>query len=880
MNVQLYAYDDGVRYELDLYPEQPIKITLSAEEITDPTQVNSTFSRQFRIPATNGNSRFFKYWYTSGVLDFDVTQKIESDIYVDGIRYTTGQLRLIGAYQNDTEDRIDFEVIFLGETKTFSSQVGDQYMSALDCIDTAHVLTLQYLEESWTDPWDDTETYFVNQQVWYQGDMYASSVSNNTGNIPFAASVYWVQQQGGPRANPEFVRYVLANRGGVYDDNGNLESVPGQSNPSETSVDNSACTGCSEQHTNAFTKSGHPLFLTQFTPIVQVKYLIDRMFAGTNYSYTLDSEFNEEWFKDLYIDGIATGFPYTPSGDGLFNAIRLYQNPSVNFTPILFPIVQQNNANAYSATTGTYTIPVDGVYTFNATLNGRMSSTSQSDDPEARLGIFRNGSEIAGSTQQGVEGFTHFYDFNLGDVTYTGNFFAGQEITVIINCTYGVGQTFSAGFGSPLTPSQISTNDMLKTDLKQIDWFRSILTKFRMVMVPTVDDANVFTIKPWQDYIGSGDEFDWTYKLDHNKDMHIEPLFYNQKSDITFTDQEDIDVTNKYQQDTFGSVYGRRLFVSGNELLSGTREVETEFAPTPVSQIEGLKDINTQFIIPRFYENGDELSDHGHVQHIPITPVQRLLFWNGLQPTSTSTSQQFNQQIQWYYTDGNTTKNSSQFPLQNQGIYRYPRCSYLTEIPTTGTTLNLNWKTQFSYFSYLNTQGDVQDPGLLGESVYDRYWAQYIANQYSPNARKLTAYFNLTSEDLRTLTFDDVIFIKDDYWRIQKVYDAPLGEVATVKVELIKLLSNTSGNPTPPAPGLLEYHCERFDDGCNLAAEAWLTSPNAITVGTIMRANITDDLTGQTSLECVTVGQKQARPQGGDFGTLIDGATYPDCQSC
>ena len=46
MNVQLYAYDNGVRYELDLYPEQPIKITLSAEEITDPTQVNSTFSRQ------------------------------------------------------------------------------------------------------------------------------------------------------------------------------------------------------------------------------------------------------------------------------------------------------------------------------------------------------------------------------------------------------------------------------------------------------------------------------------------------------------------------------------------------------------------------------------------------------------------------------------------------------------------------------------------------------------------------------------------------------------------------------------------------------------------------------------------------------------------
>ena len=52
----------------------------------------------------------------------------------------------------------------------------------------------------------------------------------------------------------------------------------------------------------------------------------------------------------------------------------------------------------------------------------------------------------------------------------------------------------------------------------------------------------------------------------------------------------------------------------------------------------------------------------------------------------------------------------------------------------------------------------------------------------------MTAYFNLDSEDLRTLTFDDIVFIKDSYWRILKVVDAPLGEIATVKVELIKLL--------------------------------------------------------------------------------------------
>lgn len=886
MNVQLYAYETennaDIRYELDLYPEQPIKITLSAEEITDPTQVNSTFSRQFRIPATNNNSKFFRYWYTSGVLDFDVTQKITSDIYVDGIRYTTGQLRLIGAYQNDTEDRIDFEVVFLGETKTFSSQVGDQYMNALDCIDTAHVLTTQYVEESWIDPWNAVTIYDTGEKAWSNNEVYESLQDNNQGNL-IGNTAFWQIQQGGPRTNPEFLRYVVAMRGGNYDDTGNLLAVPGQSNPSEVAVDGSACTQCPESHTNAFTKSAHPIFLTQFTPIVQVKYLIDKIFEATNYSYTDDSEFNQEWFKDLYIDGIATGFPFTPAGDGLFNATKGIQYDVPSNQTLIYPVVNQNNANSYNGTTGIYTIPSSGIYTFNATIRGRQPFTDPNNDPYVTLGIYRNGTEIASSTQVGVEGTPNFFDFIPGEVTYTGNFTAGQEITVRLNSFYGDADVFGATqpgdntFSATLTPSQISTNDMLKTDLKQIDWFRSILTKFRMVMVPTVADANQFTIKPWQDYIGSGEEFDWTYKLDHNKDIKLEPLFYNQQADITFTDQEDIDVTNKYQQDTFASVYGRRLFVSGNELLSGTREIETEFAPTPVSQIEGLRDIDTQFIIPKFYENGDELSDHGHVQHIPITPVQRLLFWNGLQPTTTNIGTHIDQQITWYYTDGNNLYDSSNQPLEKDGIYRYPRCSYLTEIPTTNTTFNLNWKTQFSYFGYLDTNGDAQDTGTLGESVYDRYWAQYIANQYSPQARKMTAYFNLTSEDLRTLTFDDTIFIKDAYWRIQKVYDAPLGEVATVKVELIKLLVSTSGNPTPPPVGQYEYNVQF----CNGQGQAWVTSPDPnIAVGTIMRANVVDDLTGNEFLECVTVGQQQDRPQGGDSGAIIGSITYTDCQSC
>ena len=799
MNVQLYAYENGTRYELDLYEEQPIKITLSAEEITDPTRVNSNFSRQFRIPATAANSKFFKYWYTSGVIDFDVTKKVTSEIHVDGIRYTTGQLRLVAAYDNGTSDRIDFEVVFLGETKTFSSQVGDGYMNSLDCTDTAHVLTLPWLENSWLEPWNATTSYVVGDYVWHSAAIYGDptigdsyvAVANNTNSEPSLTSSDWNRVTTTQRVpNPEPVRYILADRGYPYGDENNngevpQEAVPGANAVSAIAIDNSAGTGLPSSFQNAFTKSAHPLYLTQFTPIIQVKYLIDKIFEMTDYEYTDDSVFNEAFFKDLYVDGIATGFPFTPNGDGLSNATKLAESDPDVLVPIIFPTVNQNNANAYSATTGQYTIPVSGSYTFSAELEGYLEATSL-QDPGIDLMIFRNGSQIAQDFQQGPDPF--FFSFTgFNAVTYSGTFNAGDVVDVRINL-YDARCFISSGtFACTSTPAQIAVNDLLKTDLKIIDWFRSILTKFRLVMVPTVADPNRFVVKPWKDYIATGQTFDWTYKLDQNKDIKMEPLFYEQDADITFSDQEDIDVTNKYQQDTFNQVYGLRQFVSGNELISGTREITTEFAPTPVSQAQGLFQIDSQFIIPKFYEQGDQIVvGHGHLRHDPIIPVQRLLFWNGLQPTTTNAGSQSNQQITWYYTDNTTTKNSNQAPLVTpSGFKRYPRASYLTDIPTVVGTLNLNWRIQFPYFSYPGAPGGI---GQTGQDVYQRYWKTYIDNVYSPQARKMTAYFNLNSEDMRLLTFDDIIFIKDTYWRIQKVFDAPLGEQATIKVELIKLL--------------------------------------------------------------------------------------------
>jgi hypothetical protein len=757
MNVQLYAYENGTRYELDLYQEEPIKITLSAEEITDPTQINSSFSRQFRIPATGNNSRFFKYWYIAGVVDFDVTQKVVAEIHVDGILYRTGQLRLQAAYSNGKKDHIEFEVVFLGETKDFSSQVGESYMTDLDLVDTAHILDKTTLENSWLD--------FTDPNVLVDGK----------------------------------VRYILAERGYDYDADGYQVPIPGQTNPSQI-IGRIVPT---EEYDNSFMLQEHAIDPLQFTPIIQVKYLIDKIFERTSYTYDPSSVFNEAWFKNLYTDGL-TGLTFNPNSNALFNATASNVQPVDDYEPVPFNIVNQNNANAYSNVTYKYTAPADGDYEFDVYLRGIVQNDGEVGQPaptaEARL--LKNGSSLWTDTDTTSSSGVNNWEFTH-TATYTLN--AGDEVWVdMVFTNYDFPPTlFNGEFAALNTPEQIGVNDYMKPDVKQIDFLKSILTKFRLVMVPA-KDSTTFFIQPWEEYIGSGNDFDWTNKLDYSKDVVLEPIFFDQAQQILFTDQEDIDVTNTYHQNTFNNVYGERTFTSDNELLSDSKTIDTIFAPTPVNAID-VTGSGSDFIIPKLYEQSEDTwlvpVQEGRVderdlvwsQHSPITPVPRLLYWNGMRTTGGTT---------WYYGDQTVGGSTS--------MTTYPCASYLSEIPSTSTTLNLNWKVVFAYFSLGG--GPV---GNTGESVYDRYWKTYIENIYSPDARQMTAYFNLSSEDLRNLTFDDVIFIKDSYWRLQKLYDAPLGEIATVKCELVKILDYVppqSGSATSDFDPL-EYSEEITDGG-------------------------------------------------------------------
>ena len=279
-------------------------------------------------------------------------------------------------------------------------------------------------------------------------------------------------------------------------------------------------------------------------------------------------------------------------------------------------------------------------------------------------------------------------------------------------------------------------------------------------MVPDRNNPKNFIIEPWEDYIASGDTYDWTHKLDGSKDIQFEPLFFTQSSTIKFTDQEDTDHPNTDQQTVFKEVYGTRIYDSNNELLKDQREITTVFAPTPVERIEGMTSGN--FIIPHMgmLETSEGQTAVGLLK--PIVAKPRLLFYNGLQTAG----------VTWYMYDDFTVA---------QAKTQFPQLTYVSDFPSTANSLNLNWEIEAGRWTLPGPEATT------GEDVYTRYWKAYIDSTYSKEARKMTATFILDSQDLK-IEFKDSIFIRDSWWRILKISDAPLNGINAVKVELIKLL--------------------------------------------------------------------------------------------
>jgi len=551
--------------------------------------------------------------------------------------------------------------------------------------------------------------------------------------------------------------YPLAEYGYTYDAN-NVPTI------STLSVWNGTTS------TRGFTNSSYPLDPNQLRPMIRAKAVWDKIFDEAGFTYT--SQFlNTAFFKSMYMMSSNTASAVTVASVDADVPVSLsFIFFTAPWQKLLFGQPYVDPANAVNVNNSTYVASYTGSpYTF--VLKDLLCDyvlAGGSGPKFFSIRLMRNG--VAVSTQSayvdpgfsantqyatddptGILGLTSF-TFSASAVA--GDVFHFEIGTSTFKFTYLDIQLGEMNVTGPLV---VDPKGLMPFQYKQLDFIKGINERFKLVWEPDPENARNFLIEPWKDWINQGGKRDWTDKLDESKDISLTPLFYTQPRRINYRDSKEGDLYNFLYEQQNKEIFGELKTDSQIEVITGEKTLTNFFAPTPLAPIPG----NDSFIIPHFAKDTE-------TQRQPIQIKPRLLFYNGLRSNPTS--------FTWYLKNG----------LSSVAQTKYPVASQFDLYPFNQLSFDLNWLNVPQYW-------DGAITGFYGRTTktsFTQYWEKWWNFTYDPYSRIMEATFSLNSEDIQTLRFNDIIWVKDAWWMVQEIKDFVLGERQNCRVRLLKLGNN------------------------------------------------------------------------------------------
>jgi len=542
-----------------------------------------------------------------------------------------------------------------------------------------------------------------------------------------------------------------------------------------------------------------PIYPADLTPSVSWWFLLRNIVTEAGFDLVASSL--ENILNDYYMPFCNT--PQltfvTDTNDYFFQAyntssivIDCNSNASANFNNLTE--VFDNNGDL-TPSTGFYTAPVGGIYTFSGLFELFAGSfVGAADSARAWIVIGKNGvyTTVASSpifdTSIISVGFTHSIQLNAGDVVAFALNASAQWTTGSNSITTGrCNVTIRLGDGS-LTRSHIKLDNVLinsgqtinyslnAPDMRQIDFVNDVIKMHNCAIVPSRIVPNQIAIIPQNNYLGTGDVVDWTGKLDISKDVMIGSTVDVQKATFQFTYTSGEDVYSKIYRDA-NRIYGDykaegytiNPSTAPSDFAIGDQKIQLVTRSSPAAMIPG-----SAAPIQCFYNEQLEF----------VAPGPRALYYAGIV------------EVNLFNEVTNSATTTTIVPILNHYSDAYPNVD----------DYDLNWAPEVPPHVQTVTANPYNN-------LFNLYWRNYMNEIYSPEGRIMEAFFALDLKDILTFSFADKIWIQDSYWRILEISDYKVGYNESTKVKLIKFLDQINDCSSTPVGVSINGEVEFESDG-------------------------------------------------------------------
>lgn len=487
--------------------------------------------------------------------------------------------------------------------------------------------------------------------------------------------------------------------------------------------------------------------VTAYRPALYVAEYIDKIFAGSGYTYDLSLlSGDQEFFNRLIIPHnqksltkITSDFPVaTRDTDLVITGTSLYR-----FTTVTGSGLVASSSNSVFTYTGAGSINLKMIYSFSG------NSTS------GNFYILKNGVSVYESSF--VDGVGEDGEFEILIATNDAISFrftntAPNRDDPPITITEGQVSFFSDSF----VPVNIAygdglvINDTIPRGIFQRDFFLSITKMFNLYVYEDTWDDKKIIIKPYINFYpeSSANALDWSNKIDRSKPFSIKPMSELNARYFHYKFKEDNDFYNENYRKKYNESYGDRIYDTEYDFSKETETLDVIFAPSVLYQKTG-----TDKIYPAIYKVSDNNTKENQMDCvIRIMQAKKIT--------------------------GVTSYNILNSLSVLDSVTTYGYAGHLNDPfdPTNDLNFGVPFEIQFNSSIYPTT------------NVFNAYHSEYIAEITSKDSKLLTCSALLDTIDIMNLDFSKFYWIDGVLFRLNKVDGFNPMEYQTTKISLLKVI--------------------------------------------------------------------------------------------